>query len=87
VALNLFKAFIEAKQDGYAKSDSLYRSSLMAAFGVLEMQRRTFGDDPFPYALPANRRALQTLADYMVERGLLRECPSVDEIFAQTTRG
>jgi len=86
VALNLFKAFIEAKHDGYAKIDSLCRSSLMAAFGVLEGQRRTFGDDPFPYGLPANRRALQTLADYMVEQGLLGGCPNVDEIFAETTR-
>ena len=86
VALNLFKAFIEAKQDGYAKIGSLYRSSLMAAFGVLEMQRRTFGDDPFPYGLPVNRRALQTLADYMFEQGLLRERPVIDGLFADTTR-
>jgi 4,5-dihydroxyphthalate decarboxylase len=86
VALNLFKAFNEAKQDAYAKIGSLYRSSLMAAFGVLEAQRRTFGDDPFPYGLSANRRALQTLADYMVEQGLLREHPVVDQLFADTTR-
>ena len=86
VAPTLLKAFNEAKQDGYAKIGSLYRSSLMAAFGVLEAQRRTFGDDPFPYGLSANRRALQTLADYMVEQGLLRERPLIDELFADTTR-
>lgn len=86
VALNLFKAFIEAKQDAYAKIGSLYRSSLMAAFGVLEAQRRTFGDDPFPYGLPANRKALQTLAGYVFEQGLLHERPVVDGLFAETTR-
>ena len=54
--------------------------------GVLEAQRRTFGDDPFPYGLSVNRRALQTLADYMLEQGLLHERPIVDELFAETTR-
>ena len=86
VALNLVKAFIEAKQTAYAKIGSLHRSSLMAAFGVFEAQRRTFGDDPFPYGIAVNRQALHTLADYMVEQGLLRERPVVDDLFAQTTR-
>jgi len=86
VALNLLRAFIEAKQEAYAKIGSLHRSSLMAAFGVFEAQRRTFGDDPFPYGLAANRGALNTLADYMVEQGLLHELPVVDALFADTTR-
>lgn len=86
VALNLVKAFNEAKQAAYARIGSLYRSSLMAAFGVLEAQRRTFGDDPFPYGLPANRLALQTLADYVFEQGLVRERPMIDALFAETTR-
>jgi len=86
VALNLFRAFNQAKQQGYARIDYLHRSSLMAAFGVLEAQRRTFGEDPFPYGLPNNRKALQTLADYAFEQGLLRKRVVVDGLFAETTR-
>jgi len=66
--------------------DALLRSSVMSAFGVLEAQRRTFGDDPFPYGLRQNRAALQTLADCIFEQGLVRQRVAVDEIFAPTTR-
>ncbi len=61
VALSLFTAFTKAKQQCYGTMDSLLRSSVMPAFGVLETQRRTFGDDPFPYGVRENREALQTV--------------------------
>jgi 4,5-dihydroxyphthalate decarboxylase len=87
VAVNLFDAFTRAKQQCYAKMDSLLRSSVMAAFGVLEAQRRTFGDDPFPYGLRINRGALETLAGYAFEQGLLRTPPDVDGLFHAATHG
>jgi 4,5-dihydroxyphthalate decarboxylase len=86
VALNLFKAFTEAKQQSYARMDSLLRSNVMGAFGVLDAQRRTFGDDPFSYGLGGNRTALQTVADYAFEQGLLRKPAAIDDIFAAATR-
>jgi len=86
VALNLFKAFGEAKAIGYSKMDDLLRSSLIGAFGVLEAQRQIFGDDPFPYGLSANRTALETLADYSVEQGLTSTRANLDALFADTTR-
>ena len=86
VALNLYNAFTQAKQRSYAEMGYLLRSNVMAAFGVLEAQRRTFGEDPFPYGLANNRTALQTLAGHSLEQGLVRTRVEVDELFAATTR-
>jgi len=86
VALNLFNAFAQAKQQCYGRIDYLLRSSVMAAFAVLDAQRRAFGDDPFPYGLGINRRALETLAEYSFEQGLIKERAQIDELFAPTTR-
>ena len=85
-ALNLFNAFAQAKQQCYGRIDYLLRSSVMAAFAVLDAQRRTFGDDPFPYGLAANRKALETLAGHSLEQGLITERVNIDDLFAPTTR-
>ncbi len=86
VAVSMFKAFTDAKAACYRTIDRLLRSSLMSAFGLLEAQRRTFGDDPYPYGLSENRAALQTLADYAHEQDLIPERVDVGEMFAATTR-
>jgi len=86
VALNLFNAFANAKQQCYGRIDYLLRSSVMAAFAVLDAQRRIFGDDPFPYGLAANRKALDTLAAFSFEQGLIKERARIDDLFAPTTR-
>jgi 4,5-dihydroxyphthalate decarboxylase len=86
VALTLFRAFEAAKEQCYGKLDYLLRSSLMPAFGMLEQQRRLFGDDPFPYGLAANRAPLERLADHSFEQGLSPARANVDELFAPTTR-
>jgi 4,5-dihydroxyphthalate decarboxylase len=87
VALNLFRAFEQAKQVCYARLHYLLRSSIIGAFGVLETQRQTYGGDPFPYGLRANRKALERLADHSYEQGLMRKRADVDGLFAATTRG
>jgi 4,5-dihydroxyphthalate decarboxylase len=86
VALNLFQAFAAAKQRAYARIDRLLRSSLVLAFGHLEAQRRIFGEDPYPYGVRVNQAPLQTLADYAVEQGLIREAVPIEELFAESTR-
>ena len=86
VALNLYNAFTAAKQQCYGQIDYLLRSSLMPAFPVLEVQRRTFGDDPFPYGLANNRQALETLVEYAHEQGLVTAPSRIDDLFAAATR-
>ncbi len=87
VAVNLFKAFEQAKRQCYARIDVLLRSSVMAAFGVLQNQRRLFGDDPFPYGFERNRAALEQLVEYSREQGLIPARVDVASLFAPTTRG
>jgi 4,5-dihydroxyphthalate decarboxylase len=85
-ASSLFQAFSHAKRVCYANIDSLLRSSLVSAFGHLDAQRRIFGDDPYPYGVRDNRTALQTLADYAFEQGLIPRPVAIEEVFAETTR-
>lgn len=86
-ALSLYNAFTLAKLEAFASIDRLLRSSLVGAFGHLDAQRRVYGDDPYPYGLKKNREALQALATYMLEQGLVSEPVVVDDIFAPSTRG
>ncbi len=86
VALNLYQAFVRAKEDNARRLDRLLRSSLVFAFAYLEAERRLFGEDPYPYGLAANRRALETLVGYLVEQGLLDEPVPVDTLFAPSMR-
>lgn len=86
VALNLFRAFERAKQEAYARRDALLRTTLMPAFGLLDTERRMFGEDPFPYGLRANLKALDRLARHSHEQGLTRTPVDVTDLFAQTTR-
>jgi len=86
VAVSLFRAFEQAKQAAYGRRDALLRASLMPGFALLEYQRRTFGDDPFPYGLRANRSALAALVSHAREQGLVASRAGVDELFAATTR-
>jgi len=81
VASSLFAAFAEAKQKSYQDIARLLRSSLLFAFGHLQAQRRLFGDDAYPYGLESNRDALETLAGYAFEQGLLPERPDLDATF------
>jgi 4,5-dihydroxyphthalate decarboxylase len=48
----------------------------------------TFGGDPMPYGLtPINRKAVDLLIGYVHEQGLIRNRPTVDEIFAPGSAG
>jgi 4,5-dihydroxyphthalate decarboxylase len=85
-ALSLYKAFEASKQVCYDRISTLLRSSLVFALDHFEQQRRVFGDDPYPYGLKANRIALQTLANYSFEQGLIPEQVRIDDLFAPSTR-
>jgi 4,5-dihydroxyphthalate decarboxylase len=45
------------------------------------------GGDPLPYGIPANRKAIETLARYSFEQGLLPRPYTVEEMFDPLTRG
>ena len=83
VAMNLFKAFDEAK------ARSLERAANMAAShyplpwiaDALQLARELFGDDPWPYGIEANRTTLDAFLRYAFEQGVCRRQLTVAELF------
>jgi 4,5-dihydroxyphthalate decarboxylase len=83
VAMNLFKAFEEAKRRSLARlSDITASHAPLAWLGdyVAEM-RGLFGDDPFPYGIEPNRRTLEAFLQFGYEQGVCHRQVSVDELF------
>jgi 4,5-dihydroxyphthalate decarboxylase len=85
VAMSLYRAFEEAKRITYSKIMYLQRSSLVFAGAYLEQERKTFGDDPYPYGFRKNRKALEALVSYSVEQGLTSKKIDPQELFAKDT--
>jgi 4,5-dihydroxyphthalate decarboxylase len=87
VAMNMYKAFIAAK-DEYLRSfedDSAQRLMLPGMIAELEETRELMGEDFWPYGLEPNRHVLQTLMEYAQEQGLLEHSLVLDDLFAPET--
>jgi 4,5-dihydroxyphthalate decarboxylase len=84
-ALQLVRAFEDAKQRAY-RYWADHRRSYLAWFGAeQEEERALLGADPWPYSIEENRRALETLLDYAFEQGLTERRFEIKEIFAPGT--
>ncbi len=85
VAVQLVRAFEDAKQQAY-KYWADHRRSSLAWFGAeQEEERALLGPDPWPYSVDKNRVVLETLLDYAYEQGLTERRLDIKEIFAPTT--
>jgi 4,5-dihydroxyphthalate decarboxylase len=87
VAMNIYKAFIAAK-DEFVRSfedDSAMRLMLPGMISDLEEAQDLMGKDFWPYGLEPNRHVLETLMDYAQEQGLLERPLVLDELFAKET--
>jgi len=84
LALNLFKAFQEAKKSQSATSSEILKSYVDTGAvcsdlnGILER-------DPAPYGLVHNRTVLETIARYVHEQGLTEGLVPIDAVFAPST--
>lgn len=85
VPLNLIKAFQEAKELAYERSDHLLRSSLLFAYNYLRQERNVFGDDPYPYGFQVNKKAISTLIEYSLEQGLTQRTIEPEDLFVPST--
>jgi 4,5-dihydroxyphthalate decarboxylase len=85
VALNLYKAFLEAKR--LAERDPLEDIPLGLFFRweFLSQVREWFGPDPFPYGIRANRTVLERLIQHSHEQGLIPAPIALDDLFAPST--
>jgi 4,5-dihydroxyphthalate decarboxylase len=82
VALQLVRAFEDAKKQAY-KYWADHRRSSLAWFGAeQEEERALLGPDPWPYSVEKNRVVLETLLDYAFEQRLTDRRLEINEIFA-----
>jgi 4,5-dihydroxyphthalate decarboxylase len=80
VALNIYSAFLRAKELGTAE----WRASLAPSIetGTIDATTaKALETDLFPYGVIANRELLETLADYSFEQGLTSRRMQLEEIF------
>ena len=84
VALNLYQAFLAAKQQHIARVKE--HADVYTSLGWLDADARGVLDrDPFPYGISENRKTLETCARYSLEQGLSTRPVALDEVFAEPT--
>lgn len=84
LARDLFDACAEAKRLYVARLSSGAISEPSKSDETFRRVMEITGD-PLPYGIEPNRRVLEAVVRYSVEQGILREAPTVDELFARGT--
>ncbi len=86
LAVNLFRAFNEAKALAMARMQNPRIVPLAWYRAEWEEQEALLGPDPWEYGLSdRNRNNLETLISYSHEQGLIRRKPTVDDLFLGVT--
>jgi 4,5-dihydroxyphthalate decarboxylase len=88
LAVNLFKAFDEAKNIAMKRMANPRIVPLAWYRNAWEEQERILGPDPWQYGLTAsNRKVLETLIGYSHEQGLIGKRPGLDDLFLSVDQG
>ena len=87
-AINLFNAFTEAKAIAMQRMQNPRIVPLAWYRDVLEEQETILGRDPWEYGLTdKNRKTLETLIGYSHEQGLIRQKPTLEQLFLNVSQG
>ena len=88
VAMNLFKAFSEAKERSVERIRDLTASRIPVpwAAALAEEFGQNFGDDPFPYGLEANRKTLDAFCRFAHDQGVTATRLAPDDLFPKEMR-
>jgi 4,5-dihydroxyphthalate decarboxylase len=83
LAMNLYKAFEEAKQRSIARLSDITASHAPFAWlgPYTERMKRLFGEDFWPYGLEKNRTTLQAFVDFAYEQGVCHRRLDLEELF------
>ncbi|MDB5846898.1 MAG: 4,5-dihydroxyphthalate decarboxylase [Rhodoferax sp.] len=92
LAMNLYKAFNQAKNQSVDRLSDVTASHAPFAWAAESMQRMKalFGDDPFPYGIGSdvggmiNRTTLAAYCRYGFEQGICSRLLDVEELFPKT---
>jgi len=87
VAMNLFKAFEEAKERSVARVSEFGLSHLPVPWvpGHVRRWRELAGEDFWPYGIEPNRPTLEAFLQYGFEQGVATRRLKVEELFAPET--
>jgi 4,5-dihydroxyphthalate decarboxylase len=85
VAASLYKALNEAKDMALSdlKFDAAPHTMLPWQFSDIEEFESTFGPDPWPYGVEANRATLEALMTYMVEQHFIAKPIPLEQLFVK----
>jgi 4,5-dihydroxyphthalate decarboxylase len=88
IAMNLFKAFEEAKQRSLQRIADIGASQVPLAWAAdsARQWQALAGDDFWPYGIEPNRPTLEAFFQYAHEQGVAKRRLSMDDVFAPETR-
>ena len=83
LAMNLYKAFEDAKRRSIARLSDITASHAPLAWlaPYAERMKRLFGEDFWPYGLEKNRKTLQAFVDFAFEQGVCHRRVALEELF------
>jgi 4,5-dihydroxyphthalate decarboxylase len=83
VAMNLLRAFEEAKTNSLRRLSSIVNSSVAIPWAQEAYHRaqQVLGEDFWPYGIEGNRRTLEAFLQYCREQGVTQRTVSVEELF------
>jgi len=87
IAVNLYKAFCEAKKmvlENYARTEAL-RLALPWIHDEIERTKQVMTEDWWPYGVEKNRHVLETFLRYHHEQGLSEKLMTIEDLFAPET--
>jgi 4,5-dihydroxyphthalate decarboxylase len=84
IALNMFSAFVEAKQLS-VKGQLDFMEPYLKLGLVDESAYKALKADPFPYGIKASQTVLETITQYVYEQGIAARKVGLDELFAKST--
>jgi 4,5-dihydroxyphthalate decarboxylase len=88
LAVNLFKAFTEAKAIAMERMANPRIVPLAWYRAAWEEQEKILGPDPWEYGLTdRNRKNLETLIGYSHEQGLIKTKPALEQLFLNVSQG
>ena len=88
VAMNLFKAFDQAKERSLERIADLTASRIPVpwASAIAGEWSQSFGADPFPYGLEANRKTLDAFCRFSHDQGVTAKRLTPDDLFPKEVR-